>query len=216
MARACISRDLRVDDAQPAAAVAEHRVELVQFLDALGDDFSADMPIFLAISAWPFAVVRQELVQRRIERADRDRPALHRPEQAVEVVALERQQLGQRLFAIFQRRRPGSSRGIARCGRRTCARCGTGRSPRRRRRSPAAAWSGSSALVRTLQLAVRRRPSSSAWRTAGRLAICSGFSVLSISTCTTSLGLVATWPAKTSPVKPSIADVVAFLEHLAA
>ena len=38
-------------------------------------------------------------MQRRVERADRHRLALHRLEQAGEVVALERQQLRQRLLA---------------------------------------------------------------------------------------------------------------------
>ena len=86
--------------------------------------------------------------------ADRDRPALHRPEHAVEVLALERQQLGQGLLAVVGVVGQDHLAHRRRCGRRTCARCGTGRCLRRRRRSPAAAWSGSSALVRTLQLAV--------------------------------------------------------------
>ena len=64
---------------------------------------SAGMPIFLASSACSAVGVRQELVQRRIEQADRHRPAVHRPEQAVEVLPLERQQLGQRLLAIVER-----------------------------------------------------------------------------------------------------------------
>ena len=45
-------------------------------------------------------VVGQELVQRRVEQADGHRQALHRPEDAVEVLALERQQLGQVLLAL--------------------------------------------------------------------------------------------------------------------
>ena len=44
--------------------------------------------------------LRQELVQRRIDRADRDRLAVHRLEHAVEVAALQRQQLVERLAAI--------------------------------------------------------------------------------------------------------------------
>ena len=49
-------------------------------------------------------VVRQELVQRRVEQADRDRQALHRLEDADEVFALVRQQLGERLLARLRRR----------------------------------------------------------------------------------------------------------------
>ena len=100
--------------------------------------------------------------------ADRDRPALHRPEQAVEVVALERQQLGQGLFAVL---RASSARIISRnssmWSKNMCS--------VRHRPIPSApkaiasrACSGSSALVRTLELAVLRRPSSSAGRTADR------------------------------------------------
>ena len=128
----------------------------------------------------------------------------------------KRQQLGQRLFAVRRACRPGSSRGIRRCGRRTCARCGTGRCPRRRRRSPRAAWFGLVGVGADLAACGARRPRSSAGRSAGTSRTRSGFSVLSISTCTISLGLVATWPAKTSPVKPSMRDGVAVLEHLAA
>ena len=42
----------------------------------------------------------QELVQRRIDGADRHRAAVHRLEDAVEIVALQRQQLVERLAAI--------------------------------------------------------------------------------------------------------------------
>ena len=45
--------------------------------------------------------LRQELVQRRIERADRDREAVHRLEHADEIGALHRQQLLERRAAIF-------------------------------------------------------------------------------------------------------------------
>ena len=44
--------------------------------------------------------LRQELVQRRIDRPNRDRLALHRLEDAVEVLALQRQQLVERRAAI--------------------------------------------------------------------------------------------------------------------
>ncbi len=45
-------------------------------------------------------VVGQELVQRRVEQADGHRQAGHGPEDAVEVLALEGQQLGQVLLAL--------------------------------------------------------------------------------------------------------------------
>ena len=45
--------------------------------------------------------LRQELVQRRIDRPDRDRLAVHLLEHAVEVGALQRQQLFQRRPAIL-------------------------------------------------------------------------------------------------------------------
>ena len=111
IARACIARDLGIDDAQPAAAVAEHRVELVQFLRRARAIVSARHADLLGQLGLRRGVVRQELVQRRIEQADRHRLAVHRAEQAVEVVALERQQLGQRLLAV---RRASRARIISR------------------------------------------------------------------------------------------------------
>ena len=53
------------------------------------------MPSCSATSAWPFVVVRQELVQGRIEQPDRHRQAVHRLEDPDEVLALERFELGQ-------------------------------------------------------------------------------------------------------------------------
>ena len=143
--------DLGIDDAQAAAAEAEHRVELVQLLDALVDRLGRRRRASSPSSACCSGVVRQELVQRRIEEADRRRVALQRPEDAGEVVALVRQQLGERLLPVVERSRRGSSRASRRCGRlrRTCARCGTGRCLRRRTRRRSAVCSGVSALVRT-------------------------------------------------------------------
>ena len=62
--------------------------------------------------------------------------------------------LASALRAALRRRRPGSSRARRRCGRprRTCARCGRGRCPRRRTRAPCAASCGVSALVRTFSV----------------------------------------------------------------
>ena len=48
-------------------------------------------------------ILGRELVQRRVDQADGDGLAVHGLEDADEVVALERQQLGQRLLAGFER-----------------------------------------------------------------------------------------------------------------
>ena len=50
--------------------------------------------------------VGQELVQRRVEQADRDREPGHRLEDALEVLLLERQQLGQSGRGVTRGRRP--------------------------------------------------------------------------------------------------------------
>ena len=50
--------------------------------------------------------VGQELVQRRVEQADRHRQLVHRLEQALEVGLLERQQLIERGAPARRRRRP--------------------------------------------------------------------------------------------------------------
>ena len=95
--------DLGIADAEAAAAEAEHRVELVQLLDALSECASTGTPSFFASSACCSLRVRQELVQRRIEEADRRRVALQRPEDAGEIVALIRQQLGERRLPRLER-----------------------------------------------------------------------------------------------------------------
>ena len=152
IARACIARDFRIDDAQAAAAMAEHRVELVQLLHAACDRLGRDADLLGQLRL---------LVRRRAAgtRAAADRAGGSSPAGPSSPGTCRRspsrwmrQQLGQRLLAIGQIRRPGSSRGSRRCGRRTCARCGTGRCLRRRRRSLRAACFGSSAFVRTLSL----------------------------------------------------------------
>ena len=50
--------------------------------------------------------VREELVQRRVEQPDRHREPGHRLEQPLEVLLLEREQLGQRARGGSPRRRP--------------------------------------------------------------------------------------------------------------
>ena len=96
--------DLRVGDGEAAAAVAEHRVELVQGLVALLDDARRRRSSASATSAISSSAVRQELVQRRIEQADGDRQARPSRGRCPRSPALHRQDLRQRA-----RRRPASS-----------------------------------------------------------------------------------------------------------
>ena len=100
--------DLGIRDAEPHAAVAEHRVELVQLLDAVQQGLLrgqlggvAARGLELRDLDHQVFALRQELVQRRIDRADGDRLAVHGLEHAVEVAALQRQQLGQRGPAVL-------------------------------------------------------------------------------------------------------------------
>ena len=173
-------------------------------LDALGDHLRRHAQLAGHLLLLALVVVRQELVQRRIERADRHRPALHRLEQALEVAR-----------AGTAAAWPAPSRGPPACSARIISRnrldvveehvLGAAQAD-----ALGAEGDGLRGLVRLVGVGAHasacgaRRPSPSAWRTAGRPRDCSGLSVLSISTCTTSLGLVATWPAITSPVKPSM------------
>ncbi len=80
----------------------EHRVELVQLVHARVDRLLRHAQLLRQVRLL-FRRVRQELVQRRIEEADRRRVALERPEDAGEVVALVRQQLGQRRLPVLER-----------------------------------------------------------------------------------------------------------------
>ncbi len=83
-------QNLGIGDRQAAAAVAEHRVHFVQLADA-GLHVGRRDAEFLGSFGLRLGVVRQELVQRRIQQADRDRQAVHRLEDADEVLALQRQ-----------------------------------------------------------------------------------------------------------------------------
>ena len=103
--------------------------------------FSSSSSLWLARDLEPgdldhqLFALRQELVERRIDRANRHRLAVHRLEHAVEVVPLQRQQLVRAPPGDPPRCPPGSSAGRSECAprRRTCARCGTGRCRARRR-----------------------------------------------------------------------------------
>ena len=89
-----------IGDRQAAAAVAEHGVGFVELLDAARDDVGAEAE-FLGELFLLLALVRNELVQRRIDEADGDRESIHRFEYADEVAALERQELVQSFNAGF-------------------------------------------------------------------------------------------------------------------
>ena len=131
------------DQAEPHAAQAEHRVLLVQPADRVEQRWSwpASSPRASASATFDrqLGEVGQELVQRRVEQPDRHRQAVHRLEDPDEVVALQRlaappapPALASSLSARISRSTswPGGRRG-------TCARCGTGRCPRRRSAGPA-------------------------------------------------------------------------------
>jgi len=93
--------DFGIHDAQSAPAETKHRVELVEFLHALLDlldRYTHLIGDFLL--AFRIVVVRQELVQWRIEEADGGRIALQGLEDAGEILLLVRQQLGERLFPV--------------------------------------------------------------------------------------------------------------------
>ena len=72
--------------AQPAAAVAEHRVGLVELLAALAM-CSELMPVTLRELVAAGFVLGRELVERRVDQADGHGLAVHRLEDAVEVLA---------------------------------------------------------------------------------------------------------------------------------
>ena len=80
--------------------MAEHWVELVQIVHALGDFVGADAEL-VGQGVLLRVVVRQELVERRIEQADGRGQALERFEDADEVLALVGEELGQGSLAVF-------------------------------------------------------------------------------------------------------------------
>ena len=114
--------------------------------------FSTGMPSFFARSFCWSLVVRQELVQRRIEEADGRREAFQRLEDADEVLALIRQQLGERLFARLERLGEDhlAHRVDAIAFEEHVLGAASGRCRRRRTRGVARSAPGVSALVRTV------------------------------------------------------------------
>ena len=104
--------DLRVEDPEPAAARAEHRVRLLQLAHALERLLELRRARGVrsmrarSTSLRHLLEAGQELVQRRVEQADRDRQARHLLEQPLEVLLLERQQLRERGAPVLLGRRP--------------------------------------------------------------------------------------------------------------
>ena len=86
--------DLGVGDAEAAAAVAEHGVELVELFDQLLDFLGGDAHD-LGHFGLAFLIVRDELVQGRVEQADGALAAIERLEHALEVAALKREEGGE-------------------------------------------------------------------------------------------------------------------------
>ena len=83
--------DFRIGNREAAAAEAQHRIELGEIAGAIGE--LARIGVHRTRDFLDLGLgVRQELVQRRIEQADRDRQALHDLEQLDEIGALHRQQ----------------------------------------------------------------------------------------------------------------------------
>ena len=206
--------DLGVDDAEAAAAEAEHRVELGERRTcgrsrsasrSLGRGhlrFGACAATRSRSSATSTAAPRgrQELVQRRVEQSDRHRQPVHRPEDAAKSPrcsgsslssASRRSSLGLGEDHLLHDRQP-----VLR--RRTCAPCGRGRCPRRRTRAPS-----------------RRRRGSRRWRArrggASASAQLQQLVEAAPDSCGSTVGDAS--PTMTWPVAPSMVIAVAFAER---
>src|SRR5690606_12261156 len=92
--------DFRIQDAQTAATATQHRVLFVQSLDAVNYELQRQAEFVGQLTAYS-VVLRQELMQRRIQQTDGHRTALHCLEQAYEILALRRQQLFQGFAALY-------------------------------------------------------------------------------------------------------------------
>ena len=97
-ARACISVISGIDNAEPAAAMAEHRVEFVQFVHALRDLVRADADL-VRQRALRGVIVRQEFMQRRIEKTNRRRKTFERFENADEIARVDTAAISPALFS---------------------------------------------------------------------------------------------------------------------
>ena len=103
------ARDLGVEDRQADPAQAEHWVRLVQLLDAGHDLLELLQPrrilvrrLELGRLADQVLEAREELVQRRIDEPDDHRQPRHGLEDALEVAALDGQQLREELLAVLR------------------------------------------------------------------------------------------------------------------
>ncbi len=94
--------DLRILDAETAAAEAEHWVELVEFVDAVDNLVDRDAELLREVGLL-FLRMRKEFVERGIEETNGRRETLQLFEDAEEVVALVREQLLKRVFAHLER-----------------------------------------------------------------------------------------------------------------
>ena len=98
-------RDFGINDPETATAVTEHRVRFVQFFDASfhSVDCAAGPTGQLGSKIGLFfeMAIREELVKRWIEQADRHGTTVHAAEQTCKVSSLEWQQLGESLFTGF-------------------------------------------------------------------------------------------------------------------
>ncbi len=93
--------DFRIRNAEAAAAMTEHRVELVQFVHAFGNFLHAHAEFFRQRSLRGM-VVRQKFVQRRVEESDGRRQTFQFTEHPGEVFALIRQQFRERFLPIVR------------------------------------------------------------------------------------------------------------------
>ena len=190
--------DLGIDDAQPAAAVAEHRVELVQLLDAPRDRLGRHAELLGQLSARSgcscSGVGRNSCSGGSSRRIVTGRPfiARNRPSKSS-------RWKGSSLASAFSR----SSRVSARIISRISSMWSKNMCSVRHRPMPSAPKAiglrglvGLVGIGADLQLADACRPSSSAGRTADRSRDSSGFMRLGRSApATTSLGLVGTLPS---------------------
>ena len=94
--------NLRVRDSQAAAAVAHHRVELMQAGNDVVQLFHADAKVFGQLHNLAF-LLRQELVQRRIQQPDGHRAVAHHAVYRFEIFFLIRLDHVERLFALLGR-----------------------------------------------------------------------------------------------------------------
>ena len=99
--RSCLhSCNFRIRNGQPPASVTHHRVELMQL--TAGALYFLNRKIHILCQCFDILFVcRNKLMQRRIQETNRNRFPLHYFIKRLEIALLERNQLFQRLFALF-------------------------------------------------------------------------------------------------------------------